>query len=279
MNVVDIGEGVIRVNPSDNFSLYKTLTCGQCFRWKQLSPNTFLGITGNSSVCVSQAPDGTLYFLCSLDEVLNVWVPYFGLDENYDEYMRSITLDPHALKAYQASRGIHILRQDIWEMVVSYIVSQHNSLSNIGKVVDKMSEINGKRATNPDIGSNPYVFPSAQELDCMSTEDWDAFKLGFRRPYVVDCVSAVVRNGNFLEGLKTKSTQVIIIQLQLFKGIGPKVANCIALFGYHRLDSFPIDVWIQRVADSRYNGHIQTEQYGPYAGLVQQFLFNYARNI
>lgn len=279
MKIEALAPSITQVHPDDNFSLAKTVTCGQCFRWHQISPNAFYGVHAGLKVIVMQLDDNSLIFSAPYFVTEEIWVPYFGLDENYSTAIAKLDLDPFARRATEASDGIHILRQDPWEMLISYIISQNNNIDNIGKTVDRIAEAVGHPANGERPIHDVYAFPSPEELLSLSNAQRDELRLGFRYGYVFRAAEYVYTNKQFLKSLAELPTPHMLNALQHFNGIGPKVANCIALFGYHRMDAFPIDLHIQRIADEHYDGRIDIAPYGNYAGLIQQYMFHYTRNL
>ena len=171
------------------------------------------------------------------------------------------------IKAIDFGYGIRILRQDLWETIVSFIISQRNNIARIRGIIDRLCR--------------PFddVFPSPTLLKDYSEDDFKMLGLGYRAKYIVSLVKAVLNGELDLDYLKTLSTQETMKYLQKFNGIGSKVANCIALFSLHKIDAFPIDVWIKRIIDTHYNGEFPIEKYAPFAGIVQQYMFFYARSL
>lgn len=269
--------GLVWVEPNDYYDLAKTLTCGQCFRWKYLAPGAYLGIHRDHAVTAYQEkPGDPIALMTDMKTVEEVWVPYFDFNAVYDERIKSLNLDAYAQAAYEYSRGIHLLNQDLWEMIISYIISQRNRLANIGAVVDRMAASCNHSVEYCE--SILYSFPSAKELNELPDSVWAKFMLGYRIPYVRDMVSLVANVPNWVEDLAQLPTQSAYDLLVSRPGIGAKVANCILLFGMHRTESFLIDVWIQRVIDQHYAGHLDASRYGDMAGIIQQYMFNYIRN-
>lgn len=270
-------EGVTWVEPDDFYDISKTLTCGQCFRWKYLGEHAYLGVHTNHAVTVYQeAPGKPIALLTDLDTARRVWVPYFDFDAQYDRKIKDLALDNYARSAYEYSKGIHLLRQDFWEMVISYIISQRNRLANIGAVVDRIAAACGEEINYS--GIKLYAFPSAQDMLEVSPSVWDTFMLGYRYEYVRNIVEVAARDPEGFASIQFMPTEEAYATLTRYRGIGPKVANCILLFGMHRTESFPIDIWIQRVIDNHYGGSLDASKFGDMAGIIQQYMFNYIRN-
>ncbi len=275
------GNDIVWVTPSNYYDLARTLTCGQCFRWERIScnPNVFKGIHKNHVTLVAQeSPGEPIAIMASLDDVKNIWIPYFEFDISYDDKIESLHLDPNefAYKAWRNSRGIHILRQDLWEMIFSYIVSQRNRLDNIGTTINRIS----RTLSEPVKCGNQiqYPFPSAAVLQSATPEQWESFRLGYRLPYLRSMVEFVATNPDWLDSLASMTTQQAYDSLVSHNGIGPKVANCILLFGMHRTSAFPVDIWLERVIAQYYGGSLDYSRFGDLAGIIQQYMFDTIRN-
>lgn len=278
MQIQSIDSYMTLVTSNDYYDLEKTLFCGQAFRWHRTeSPISFMGIHQDHPIMVAQEhPGDPIYLTAGIEEVKQIWVPYFGFDDNYDADIQALNLDPFAKQCFNQSRGIHLLRQDLWEMIISYIISQRNRLDNIGAAVERLASKIPTHMTR--LGQ--YSFPSPQELQfVLRNTPVESLRLGYRYPYIRDITDYFVKHPDKLDWLSSASTQEAYDFLIQFNGIGPKVANCILLFGMHRTESFPIDVWIQRVIDTYYNGYLDHTKYGNYAGIIQQYMFNSIRNI
>lgn len=292
---------ILGINKS-TLDLDKTFDCGQCFRWNKLLDGTWLGTVNNKQYMLKQKE-------IHIDDITNItdnkiksgftgyipviittatkheWeetlVHYLDLDTDY-----SITIpsdDIFANKAKNAGEGIRILRQDPWETLVSFIISQRNNIPKIKSTIQKLCnafgekisiEVNGKVYTD-------YTFPTHQTLSKLDISDLDGLGLGYRDSYIINAAIAVNSGRLDLNKLNDASVPGYIASetLQGLYGVGPKVANCVALFGLHKLDMFPIDVWIQRIIDTYYNGTLNPGVYGELAGLVQQYMFYYIKSI
>ena len=171
--------------------------------------------------------------------------------------------------------GIRILRQDEWEALCSFIVSQNNNIGRIKKIIARMCEKFGEPFESG--GKIYYSFPSAEALACASEIDIFSCGTGFRAKYISDAAKKVASGEINLESISSLDDENARAELMKICGVGPKVANCTLLFGFHRLSSFPIDVWIKRVLDKYYKNGIDLGDLGDYAGVAQQYLFYYER--
>lgn len=238
---------------------------GQCFRWQQISDKTYKIPAFGRELTISQ--DGDLFTLsCDESEWRSVWKDYFDVDTDtdYDEVERIIMeSDDDFLKtAYQFGSGIRILRQDLWEVVVSFIISQNNNIPRIKKSIEKLcNEVGGR-------------FPTCWEILDMDLSDKG---LGYRDSYLVDAASWWLWEGGYAES-RLKHTKEPEKHLLEIHGIGNKACACICLFGLHYLDRFPIDVHIKRILDREYNSEMPEWTKSKYTGLFQQYVFCYELN-
>ena len=263
----------------DELDLDKTLDSGQAFRWTKTSEGYWYGVV-KDKLCVLDQYDK--YIITNLDEKdSSILVDYFNLDMNYNEEVSKLDLDAYALKCYQSSKGIHILRQDYFETMVTFLMSSCNTMRNIRNIVNKLSELYGTKLeveydTLKFVG---YTFPTLDILSNLSISDLKSCSMGFRAEYLYDMckklqedISILYKLEHHVDGneFSYKSTLELLKQ---FKGIGDKVANCISLFAGHHLCAFPIDTHIKQIINKEYNGSIDLTKYGNIAGLIQQYIF------
>ena len=215
----------------------------------------------------------TFEFDCSEEEFNDIWSSYYDLETDYDSFIRSIKEEDTFLKnAASASSGIRILRQDPFEMLISFIISQRKSIPAIRSSVEKLCRLCGN-----EIRDGIYSFPEPKSLSQLSDVDLASCSLGYRAGYVREAALSVYRGDLNMEKLATLSDEDLFEALVSVRGVGKKVANCVMLFGFHRINAFPVDVWMQRVADEHYGGRFPVESYEGYAGVMQQYMFFYRR--
>lgn len=266
---------------SKNFDLKGTIYSGQCFRMNQ---NDCFTIVVKDRVLKIIETSNKYKIYSSKEENLREFVEnYFDLKRDYkkindelikrDPSMKSIILYNHK-----------ILRQDKLEMYITYIISQNNNVKRISYSVNKLCELFGEKIIYEN--NIYYLFPSKEKLLEIKIEDLKEIKVGFRDKYIMNALDAIRENNDFLEDLESLSTIDMTKKLVEIKGIGPKVASCILMFGYNRLDSYPIDTWAKKYLSERFNikniNKLQKELYkiyGEYVGLAVQYMFNYQRNI
>ena len=248
-----------------DFDIEQIANSGQCFRITQIAPETWTIKALGRTLCITKGNE--YIFDCSEEEFTSIWHNYFDLSSDYSIYKRIIRSsgDKYLINAINYGYGIRILRQDLWETIVSFIISQQNNIVRIKSIIEQLC--------HPFDG----VFPSPALLKDFCENDFKLLGLGYRAKYVYNMVKAVLNGEIDLNYLKTLSTQDVIKYLQKFNGIGAKVANCIALFSLHKIDAFPIDVWIKRIIDKYYNGKFPIKKYASFAGIVQQYMFFYER--
>lgn len=263
--------------------LDKTLDCGQCFRWhKQAGTNTWRGIVGDKIFYISHYNHNgipSLLTTATINEWENILYNYFDLGLDYGKVLDIPETDEFARAAQEFGLGIRILQQDKYEATISFIISQRNNIRKISSTIEKLCRKFGNRIELEiqGIKDSDYTFPSSDILTNLDTNDLDGIGLGYRDEYVIKAARAIEIKALDLDLIQSQSSDEAVMELQRLYGVGAKVANCIALFGMHKLDRFPIDVWIQRMIDTYYDGNIDITPYGSLAGLVQQYMFYYMK--
>lgn len=257
---------------SDDFDIAQIAHSGQCFRIFETETSVW-EVAAFGKILRIKAPDGKNsakyhYFDCTQEDYDAVWRDYFDMDYNYGEIKDKIRNigDQYLTNAVNFGHGIRILNQDLWEVIVSFIISQQNNIQRITKIIKNLCA--------------PYEdrhFPSPEELARYSDDDFVELGLGYRAKYVRDVAIAVVEGALSLDHLKLMDYDEAITTLKQLNGVGDKVANCIALFGLRQLDAFPIDVWIKRILQEQYGGSFDISRFPGYAGIVQQYMFFYER--
>ncbi|MDR3180142.1 MAG: hypothetical protein LBT70_04585 [Holosporaceae bacterium] len=258
----------IKIRPAD-FNLHQIENSGQCFRISEISANVWEVHAFNKRLLIRQEGERHDYvFECSSEEFRKIWFDYFDMGRDYGKIKSNLRAigDPYLTAAVDYGYGIRILRQDLWETIVTFLISQQNNISRIKNTIVKLCRPYDDRFPTPDL------------LSKYTENDFLALGLGYRAKYLQNIVKAVRENNLNLRELKTMNSFEAINFLKSFRGIGDKVANCIALFGLHKVDAFPIDVWIKRIIDERYGGNFDKTRFSEYAGIVQQYMFFYRRN-
>lgn len=286
----------VKIEDVSLFDVSKVFDCGQSFRFDRVSAskheNEFAGCVHGKYISIAQ--DGsTLYiYNITLAEYDAFFEKYLALDRNYDEINREIlkvSKNPTLAEAINTSGGIRILCQEPWEAVCSFIISQNNNIPRIKKIIAALSKKCGKAVDTSlmlghiadahiDNDGNFYSFPTPEEIIPLGVDGLFELKTGFRAKYIFDAASRIQNGGIDLDMLKKINSTVecsdILCQI---KGVGPKVAACALLFGFARLDAFPVDVWIKKVMAKYFDPDFTPESLGRYAGIAQQYLFYYER--
>ena len=282
-----------------NFNLRQIADSGQCFRMVPRDPNrsqtAYRVISGRHFLIVEQTGD-EVTFHCPNDEFA-FWEHYFDLKTDYDTYIRAIDpMDDYLSRAAAFGSGIRILNQDLWEMIITFIISQQKTIPAIRALVEALSEKYGTRnKIPPTVSGYYYAFPSPEELNRASLDDLLALKLGYRAKYIKRTCEDVCSGKMDLDRLmKLNYADSMEVLLSCY-GIGVKVANCICLFGLHHIGAFPVDTWIKKILlreyapKSRCTSHVPESRlcealieenfskYPGFAGVLQQYIFFYER--
>lgn len=265
---------VIFENVSD-LDLSETLDCGQSFRWKRQEDGSFLGVVRGRTARAS-IDSGRLILDGADEDDRMMWRGYFDLDLDYGAVKRELSaIHPVLAEAAQFAPGIRILRQEPFEALISFIISQNNNIKRITGIVERLCESFGETIT--DGGSAPaYAFPTAQRLAALSPDDLMPIRAGFRHRYIIDAAQKVASGEIALESLRILPYDEARAELMKITGVGVKVADCVLLCGLHRLDGFPLDVWMKRAMAVLFGG-MEPSAFGRYAGIAQQYIFHYAR--
>lgn len=255
----------MKITITDDFDLEKIANSGQCFRAKKICDDTYGFVTGNKTVEITKESSG-YSVSCTKKEWDSVWHDYFDLDTDYSAIRNSIPEDDDFLrKAATAGAGIRILRQDRFEMLISFIISQRKSIPAIRTSVERIVSLYGRDG----------FFPTPAAMAAATSEELASCGLGYRVPYILSAVRRVNDHEIDLDGLDELSDDELVDALKSFAGVGDKVANCVALFAYHRCALAPVDTWIARVIKEQYCGTNPFPRYGEYAGIMQQYMFYY----
>lgn len=261
----------------DDFNLQRIIDSGQCFRPVKIPDGRYRFITGKHLLHIQELGDGRYEVDCSRWNWKHTWKPYFDLNASYAAIRRSIPdSDTYLTRAAEYSQGIRILRQDPWEMLITFIISQRKSIPAIRSAVEMLCEKAGTLCEEG--GENFYTFPRPGELARLSEEDLRECSLGYRAPYIYQTVRKVRREKINLYQWNILADEKLVEKLMEFPGVGIKVANCTALFGYHCIARAPVDVWIERVIREHYGGQNPFVSYPETAGIMQQYMFYYIRN-
>lgn len=260
-------EGIIL--SEENMSLDDTLDCGQAFRWEAVSSDyyrTYKGFFKNIPLTISETERDSGRFILhgvSEDDFLNIWFDYFDLGTDYGELKRRFFEDETLSKACRYAKGVRLLKQDGEECLISFILSQNNNIPRIKGIIGRLCEMYGG-------------FPDFEMMKGVTADDLATLRAGFRAKYIEDCVRRVTSGEVSLEDIAKMPTEEAKKVLMTVKGIGPKVAMCVLLFGFYKTDAYPVDVWIKRVNERFYPNGLPKCVRGV-EGIAQQYLFHYIR--
>lgn len=251
------------------------MNSGQCFRISEVSNGVFFILTKDKFLRVDVIGKDKFLFYCD-ESQFKYYIDYFDLNYNYEKIKKAcIRSDIFLKNAMKATDGLRILKQDKFETIISFIISQRKSIKAIQTSIERLSKICGKKIKNK-FGTF-YAFPTAIDLASLSMKELRSCGLGYRAEYIKTfCKEYLVKKIN-LDSFEKFDDQSLLDKFMEYKGIGIKVASCIALFAYHRFSICPVDVWISRVLKKFYRGKIPLE-YREFAGVIQQYWFNFAKN-
>lgn len=261
--------GNIFVHEPD-LDLDETLDCGQAFRWKKIDSDysvTYTGSFVNDRLTVSQVKKGEFIFHDTTEEdFLGKWTDYFDFSTDYSELKRAFSEDETLSRACAFAGGIRLLRQDSWECLISFIISQNNNIPRIKGIIDRLCD------------NYEGAFPTAADMASETPDSLAYLRSGFRAKYLCDAACRVNSGEIDLSAVAAAPIDEARAALKSIKGVGPKVAECVLLFGMHRVEAFPVDVWIKRVLAEYYpDGFPEFAKEN--AGIAQQYLFHYIRNL
>ena len=268
--------GEVEITGVIDFDLVKTFECGQCFRWDADENGIYTGVAYGRAARLRRV-DSSVFISGSLTDFETMWRDYFDLDRDYGEIQRKLCIDDYMREVISFGAGIRILRQDSWEALCSFIISQCNNIPRIKKIVAAVCREFGERLDFE--GAQLYTFPTAEKLASLSTEDLAPLRCGYRAEYILSAARAVAEKTPDLEALSRGTPEQARHALKTLHGVGNKVADCVLLFGLNMLDAFPLDVWMKRAVAERYGRGFDPGIFSPYAGLAQQYIFYHARSM
>ena len=267
--------GTFTFRCGDDFEPEKIFNCGQCFRWSLSEDGSYVGVAFSRAARLKK--NGEEITISGTEEDFKaVWRAYFDLDRRYGEIRESLSVDEYMKEAAEDGRGIRILRQEPWEALCSFILSQCCHIPRIRGVIERFCALYGEPLAFE--GGVLYAFPAAEKTASLSEDDLAPLRCGYRAPYVLSAARAVSEGKIDLAELARGDLPDALAALKTIDGVGDKVAACAALFGLGFLDAFPRDVWINRVLAEQYGGDFDLSRFGGYAGIAQQYMFRHRRN-
>lgn len=274
-----------------SFELKDIFDCGQCFRWNKEIDGSYTGVFGNNVLNVSKQEKDVIFKGICEEDIETTCKKYFDLDRNYEEIKDKLSkIDEHMKKSIEYGSGIRILNQDLWETIISFIISANNNIPRIKGIIERISKKYGNEIIYN--GKSYYTFPTVEELSNAKVEDLRGLGLGFRDIRVYETTHMILDKKVDLKELEQEEDfNKVRETLLTLSGVGPKVADCILLFStLKRWEAFPIDVWVRRVMNELYIQNedetkvnktqiekIAKEKFGDLAGIAQQYLFYWKR--
>ncbi len=264
--------------------------CGQCFRWNIQTDGSYTGVFKNNVLNVKKENNKIIFKGMCSDNIIKVINDYFDFDTDYNKIKKELSnVDEYLKESIEFGSGIRILNQDLWETIISFIISANNNIPRIKGIIERISKKYGNELEWNN--EKYYTFPTPKQLSKASVEDLRALGLGFRDKRVYDTTKIILNNEISLKELiEEKDVNILREKLLTLPGVGPKVADCIMLFGLKRFEVFPIDVWVRRVMNDLYIKNedetkvnkreiekLAMEKYKNLAGLAQQYLFYWKR--
>ncbi len=252
---------------SDKINMGLTLDCGQAFRWENTAPDIYRGIAfGRELTIKDEGENGLLFINTPEEEIREIWAEYFDLGSNHNEIMTRLCQDNFIKDAYSRFGGIHILNQEPWETLCSFIISACNNIPRIKGIVKRLAEGYGKKA------GEGFSFPEAKDLAVLTEEELSYLKAGYRVPYILDAAKKVAEGEIDFNAIRNMSEDNARKELMKIKGVGRKVADCTLLFSLGFTDCYPVDRHIERATKEWYPDGLP-EFFSPNKGLAQQYIF------
>lgn len=292
-NYIETFEGSIVIKGVRNFELAHIFECGQCFRWNRQENGNYIGVAFGRVIEVEKKGEDVIIFNTTEDEFNSIWSNYFDLYRDYSEIKNVLSKDSILGKSVEFGRGIRILRQDPFELIVSFIISANNRIPMIKRAIEKISQKWGNELEYK--GEKYFAFPTIEQLNKATEEELEKCGTGFRAKYIKNTVDNIYANTikkdqydekYDIDWIKSQEDDICHKELQKFMGIGPKVADCIMLFSMQKYSAFPVDVWVKRAMHYFYLApdvslkkirEFGIDKFGELSGFAQQYLFYYAR--
>lgn len=249
-----------------------SLDCGQAFRWKMNEKGQWHGVAFGTALTLSQNDNEITFYDTDADTFEKIWRPYFDLDRDYSAICKRLENDEYMKRAVNEFSGIRLLSQEPWEALCSFIISQNNNIPRIKGIIDRLCCLLGA-----DLGNGDYSFPDAKTVACAGLEALAPIRAGFRAKYIIDAASRVASGEIDIDKIANSDIEAGRDELIKIKGVGEKVAQCALLYGFGKIDAFPVDVWVKRIMAELYPEGLPECANGV-RGIAQQYLFHWRRN-
>lgn len=267
------------------FDPMQTFSCGQAFHWDLEEDGSITTVSGSEWLNILKKEDRDLWTLSTVESV-DYWKDYFDFGRDYGEMIKRIEHLPMMKEATEYGKGIRILRQEVFETMMTFIISANNHIPRITKAVKDLSRLYG-REIEEFRGRKLYSFPTPLEFGEISQRELrEIIKVGYRDKHLVATGKRILSGDFDIEQSIDLNTDELRKELLKLPGVGPKVADCILLFAYSRMEVFPVDVWIHRIMEEQFFMEKGTKKeihrksveiFGEDAGFAQQYLFYYGR--
>ena len=276
---IDYTPAGVLIREPEWLTLEPTLDSGQCFRFSRRDDGAWTGVAGGRAAVLRETEEGLLFAGMTIDDFDDFWRGYFDLDRDYGSILRSFPQDGRLGECLRFAPGVRILRQEGFEALLSFILSQNNNVPRLKGIVDRLCRLWGEPVQMEETAAEEeplYAFPLPERLASLTVDDLAPLRAGWRAAYLLDASRKVATGEIDLEGIAGLPLDEARLRLQTIRGVGPKVAECVLLYGLGRLEAFPLDVWMKR-AMTRLFPDMTPESFGPYAGVAQQAVFHYCR--
>lgn len=289
--VICVREQRYLLKNQNSFELKDIFECGQCFRWNEQDDGSYTGVIKDAIINVKKENENVIFTGICDGNIQDLVEYYFDLNTNYEEIKQKLSnIDEYLKTSVEYGKGIRILNQDLWETIISFIISANNNIPRIKGIIERLSQKYGKEIEWN--GKKYYTFPTPEQLKDVTVEEYRKLGLGFRDIRLYETTKMILNKEVDLEKLRNNpNTQEVRYELLKLSGVGPKVADCILLFSdLKRFDVFPIDVWVRRVMNDLYIKEddetqvsktkiekLADEKFGDLKGLAQQYLFYWRR--
>lgn len=255
----------------DCLDIALTLDCGQAFRWKQNENGEWHGVACGIPLTLSQSGDEITFYDTDEETFEKIWKPYFDLDRDYAAICQRLESDGYMKAAVNEFPGIRILRQEPWEALCSFIISQNNNIPRIKGIIERLCALLGE-----PLGNGDYSFPDAAAVAAAGIDGLAPIRAGFRAKYIIDAARKFASGEIDIEKISSSDLETGRDELIKIKGVGEKVAQCTLLYGFGKVDAFPVDVWVKRIMAELYPDGLPECANGV-RGIAQQYLFHWRR--
>lgn len=276
-------DGII-VKDVENFELTHIFDCGQCFRWEKQEDGNYIGVAFERVIEVEKKDKDVIIYNCTEEDFENIWCSYFDLYRDYSTIKEILHKDPILKSSIEFGKGIRILKQEPFEILISFIISANNRIPMIKRAINNISKKWGNEIEYKN--RIYYTFPNVEKFKNCTIEELEQCGTGFRAKYIKDTIDRILNNEINLNYIKNLEDDMCHKELQNISGVGPKVADCVMLFSMGKYSAFPVDVWVKRAMQHFYLApdvslkkmrDFARDKFGEFSGFAQQYLFFYAR--